>query len=226
VYHKIPVNDPVRNKKTLFIIIKKIIKSMESEKEKMLSGKLYKAFGSELHEERLLAKEMTFEFNHLPPREIEKRKEIIQKLFGKTGNAFYIEPPFRCDYGYNISIGENFYANYNCIILDCAKVTIGNNVLFAPNVGIYTAGHPLHFELRSQEYEYAFPITIGNHVWVGGNVVINPGITVGDHVVIGAGSIVTKDIPNNVIAAGNPCKILREITEEDKLYYFKKLRVG
>ena len=121
---------------------------------------------------------------------------------------------------------KNFYANYNCIILDCAKVVIGNNVFIAPNVSIFTAGHPLHSAIRNQELEYAFPITIGNNVWIGGNVVINPGITIGDNSVIGSGSVVTKNISANTIAAGNPCKVLRQITEEDKLFYFKKLTVG
>lgn len=198
---------------------------MRSEKEKMLSGKPYKSFGEELLRERQLAKELIFDFNALRPAEIDKRNDIIKKLFGKTGKTFFIEPPFRCDYGYNIEVGENFYANYNCIILDCAKVIIGDNVLFAPNVSLYTAGHPIHYEIRNQEIEYAFPITIGNNVWIGGNVVINPGITIGDNTVIGAGSVVTKNIPANVIAVGNPCKVLRQITEEDKLYYFKKLRM-
>jgi maltose O-acetyltransferase len=194
---------------------------VESEKDKMISGKPYKAFGEELLRERQYAKEMVFEFNLLRPNQIELRNKIILKLLGKTKSKFFIEPPFRCDYGYNIEIGENFYANYNLIILDCAKVIIGDNVLIGPNVGIYTAGHPLHFEKRNQDYEYAFPITIGDNVWIGGNVVINPGLSIGENSVIGSGSVVTKDIPSNVIATGNPCKIKREITEEDKHYYFK-----
>jgi len=149
---------------------------------------------------------------------------VLKKLLGKTKNNFYVEPPFRCDYGYNIQIGEKFYANYNLIILDCAKVIIGDNVLIGPNVSIFAAGHPLHHERRNQEYEYAFPINIGHNVWIGGNVVINPGITIGDNSVIGSGSIITKDIPGNVIAKGNPCKVLREITEGDKLNYYKNLK--
>lgn len=197
---------------------------METEKQKMLSGKLYKAFGDELLNERQYAKEQIFLFNSLSPNQIEKRNELIKNLLGKT-KKFFIEPPFRCDYGYNIELGDNFYSNYNLIILDCAKVTIGDNVLIGPNVGIYTAGHPLDYEIRNQEYEYAFPIRIGNNVWIGGNVVINPGISIGDNAVIGAGSVVTKDIPSNVIAVGNPCKVLREITEKDKQFYFKDCKV-
>ncbi len=199
---------------------------MKSEKEKMLSGEPYQAFGKELFDERQYAKDLVFQFNSLHPDEVEKRNEVVRKLFGKTGKEFFIEPPFRCDYGYNISIGEKFYSNYNCIILDCAKVTIGDNVLFAPNVSIYTAGHPLHAELRNQEIEYAFPVTIGNNVWIGGNVVINPGITIGDNSVVGSGSVVTKDIPENSLAMGNPCKVARKITDEDKQYYYKKMKYG
>lgn len=196
-----------------------------TEKEKMLAGKLYKSFGNELTGERQYAKELVFDFNALRPTEIAKRNEIIKKLFGKTGNNFFIEPPFRCDYGYNISLGENFYSNYNCTILDCAKVKIGDNVLFAPNVSLFTAGHPVDHELRNSGVEYAFPITIGNNVWIGGGVIINPGIIIGDNTVIGSGSVVTKDIPSNVIAAGNPCKVIRDITDEDKNKYFKNYRI-
>jgi maltose O-acetyltransferase len=188
---------------------------MQTEKEKSHAGKLYKAFGEELFEERQYAKELVFKFNTLHPSQISERDEIIRKLFGSTGEKFFIEPPFRCDYGYNITLGNNFYSNYNLIILDCAKTVIGDNVLIGPNVGIYAAGHPVHHELRNQEYEFALPIIIGNNVWIGGNVVINPGITIGDNSVIGSGSVVTKDIPANVVAAGNPCKILREISDAD-----------
>jgi len=197
---------------------------MDSEKAKMISGKPYKAFDDVLLKERQYAKEQVFKFNSFRPNEITKRNEVLKKLLGKTKSTFFIEPPFRCDYGYNIEIGENFYSNYNLIILDCAKVIIGDNVLMGPNVSIYTAGHPLHYEKRNQEYEYAFPISIGNNVWIGGDVVINPGIMIGDNSVIGSGSVITKDIPSDVIAIGNPCKILREISEDDKLYYYKKLK--
>jgi len=198
---------------------------MKSEKEKMISGKPYKAFGDELLAERQYAKEMIFDFNSLRPNQIDERNEILKRLLGKTKDKYFIEPPFRCDYGYNIEIGENFYSNYNLIILDCAPVKIGDNVLIGPNVSIYTAGHPLHYEIRNQEYEYAFPVIIGDNVWIGGNVVINPGVSIGENSVIGSGSVVTKDIPNNVIAIGNPCKVLRVITDDDKDYYFKNLKI-
>ena len=198
---------------------------MKSEKEKMISGKPYKAFGDELLAERQYAKEMIFDFNSLRPNQIDERNEILKRLLGKTKDKYFIEQPFRCDYGYNIEIGENFYSNYNLIILDCAPVKIGDNVLIGPNVSIYTAGHPLHYEIRNQEYEYAFPIIIGDNVWIGGNVVINPGVSIGENSVIGSGSVVTKDIPKNVIAIGNPCKVLRVITDDDKHYYFKNLKI-
>ena len=198
---------------------------MKSEKEKMISGKPYKAFGDELLAERQYAKEMIFDFNSLRPNQIDERNEILKRLLGKTKDKYFIEPPFRCDYGYNIEIGENFYSNYNLVILDCAPVKIGDNVLIGPNVSIYTAGHPLHYEIRNQEYEYAFPIIIGDNVWIGGNVVINPGVSIGENSVIGSGSVVTKDIPKNIIAIGNPCKVLRVITDDDKHYYFKNLKI-
>lgn len=198
---------------------------MESEKEKMLTGKPYKASGEELFRERQAAKELVFDFNSLRPNKVEERNELLKQLLGSTKKNFYFEPPFYCDYGYNIAIGENFYANYNLIILDCAKVSIGDNVLIGPNVGIYTAGHPIHHEIRNQEYEYAFPVSIGNNVWLGGNVVINPNVSIGDNAVIGAGSVVTKDIPGNVVAVGNPCRIVRELTDDDKQYYYKNRRL-
>jgi maltose O-acetyltransferase len=187
-----------------------------TEKEKMLSGMLYYSYDEELFHDNQYVKELIFDFNSLRPSELERRKEIIRMLFNKIGSNFFIEAPFRCDYGYNISIGKNFYANYNCLILDCAQVTIGNNVLFAPNVSLLTAAHPIDSKLRNQDLEYALPITIGNSVWLGGGVIINPGVTIGDNVVIGSGSVVTKDIPANCVAVGNPAKVIRTITNEDK----------
>lgn len=187
-----------------------------TEKEKMLAGKAYQSFGEELLEERQYAKEILFKYNGLHPNEIEKRNELMKQLLGQTGTEFFIEPPFRCDYGYNISIGENFYSNYNFTVLDCNKVTIGDNVLIGPNVCVFTAGHPTHYELRLAQLEYALPVKIGNNVWIGGGAIINPGVTIGDNTIIGAGSVVTKDIPANVIAVGNPFRVLRLITDQDK----------
>ncbi|MAM17928.1 MAG: sugar O-acetyltransferase [Christiangramia sp.] len=197
---------------------------MKTEKEKMLAGEAYIAVGrkgEELFKERQFAKELLFQFNNLPPSEIRERNEILKKLLGKTGKNFYFEPPFRCDYGYNIEIGRNFYSNYNLTVLDCASVKIGDNVMLGPNVQLYTAGHPIHHEKRNELWEYAKPIKIGNNVWIGGNTVINPDVTIGDNVVIGAGSVVTRNIPANVIALGNTCKVYREITEDDKKYFYK-----
>ncbi|MGW9123825.1 sugar O-acetyltransferase [Paenibacillus chitinolyticus] len=187
-----------------------------TEKQKMLAGKPYKAFGEELLLERQHAKEVLFDYNALRPGEIEKRNELLRPLLGRTGKVFFIEPPFRCDYGYNISLGENFYANYNLTVLDCNRVTIGNNVLIGPNVSVFTAGHAIHPELRVNEVEYALPISIGNNVWIGGGAILNPGVSIGDNTIIGSGSVVTKDIPADVIAAGNPCRVLRPITEDDR----------
>jgi len=192
----------------------------------MLGGKAYQAGDAVLSKERLKAREITFEFNNLAPKFIKQRKALIKRLFGKTEKMFYVEPPFRCDYGYNIEIGDNFYANFNLVILDCAKVSIGNSVFIAPNVSIYTAGHPIHSHLRDQEFEWAQEITIGDSVWIGGNVVINPGVKIGSNVVIGSGSIVTRDIPDHVFAAGNPCRVIRQLTDEDKEYYYKDFKLG
>jgi acetyltransferase-like isoleucine patch superfamily enzyme len=188
---------------------------MESEKEKMLNGKLYQAFDDNLFNERQQAKQLLFGFNSLSPVATDERDYLIRRLLGKTGKEFYIEPPFRCDYGYNIELGENFYANYNLIILDCAKVVIGDNVFIGPNTGIYTAGHPINHAERNNGFEFAYPVTIGNNVWLGGHVVINPGVTIGNNSVIGSGSVVTKDIPAGVVAAGNPCKVIRAVNQSE-----------
>ena len=190
-------------------------------KEKMIAGEPYIASGDELFKERQHAKVELQKFNLMDPTKIKARNKILKQLLGTTGQRFFFEPPFLCDYGYNIAIGENFYANYNLTILDCAKVSIGDDVMIAPNVSLFTAGHPVDAELRIAGWEFALPITIGNRVWIGGQTVINPGVTIGDNTVIGSGSVVTKDIPANVVAAGNPCRVIREIGEQDKIYYAK-----
>ncbi len=174
-----------------------------------------------LEEERFACKQKIYDFNHLSPKSYELAPDMLKQILGKSGENIWIEAPFHCDYGWNIEVGENFFANYNLIILDVAKVTIGKNVQIAPNVLIYTAGHPIHPDTRNTGYEYGIPITTGDNVWIGGNVVILPGVTIGDNVVIGAGSVVSKDIEDNKIVIGNPCKVVREITEEDRTYYFK-----
>lgn len=182
------------------------------EKEKMLAGEIYDAnYNEDLMKERLIAKDKCFEYNNIKPSKLEERTEVMKQILGKTGKQFLIEQPFICDYGYNIKIGENFYSNHNLVILDANKVEFGDNVFIAPNCGFYTAGHPLDYETRNKGLEYAKPIEVGNNVWIGGNVVVLPGVTIGDNVVIGAGSVVTKDIPSNSVAVGNPCKVIKKI---------------
>ncbi len=193
---------------------------MITEKQKMLAGLIYDANNdSDLIKERRECKERCYDYNQLRPSDREQQKMIIRELFGKTKNEFSITAPFWCDYGYNIEIGENFYANHNLVILDGAKVIFGDNVFIAPDCGFYTAGHPLDVERRNQGLEYAYPITVGDNVWFGGGVKVMPGVTIGNNVVIAAGSVVTRDIPDNVLAGGVPCKVIRAITEQDKNKY-------
>ena len=182
-----------------------------TEKEKMLSGALYDSSDIELTKERLKAKKLCFEFNQLVPEKVEEKKNLIKKLFNKTGQNFLIEQQFSCDYGYNIEIGENFYSNHNLVILDCAKVTFGDNVFLGPNCAFYTAEHPLDFKTRNFGLEYAKPIKVGSNVWIGGSVTVLAGVTIGDNCVIGAGSVVTKDVPQNSVAVGNPCRVIKNI---------------
>ena len=191
------------------------------QKERMLAGLPYKAWLDGLMEERLENQKRVYRFNLLPPDAFEEQDALIKEILGKTGDRVHIMPPFHCDYGRNIEVGEDFFANYNLVILDVGKVKIGKNAQIAPNVAIYTAGHPIHPDSRNSGYEYGIPVTIGDNVWLGGNVCIMPGVTIGDNAVIGAGSVVTKDIPSNVIAAGNPCRVIRPITEADRDYYYK-----
>lgn len=180
-----------------------------SEEEKMLSGELYNSNDEQLIKKLINAKKLCNKYNNLDIEDEQKAKEIIQKLFSKTGNQFTIMPNFYCDYGFNIEIGENFYSNHNLVILDANKVSFGDNVKIGPNCGFYTSGHPMDKENR-KKVEFAKPIKIGNDVWIGGNVCVMPGVTIGDNTVIGAGSVVTKDIPANVVAVGNPCKVIKK----------------
>ena len=182
------------------------------EKEKMQSGVLYDANNDyTLFKDRIRCKSLCHKYNNLPPEKIQKRKKLLKKIIGKTKENFWIEQSFWCDYGYNIELGENFYANHNTVILDCAKVKFGDNVFIGPNCGFYTAAHPLDSETRNTGQEYAKPITVGNNVWIGGNVCVMPGVTIGDNCVIGGGSVVTKNIPSDVVAVGNPCRVLKKI---------------
>lgn len=183
-----------------------------TEKEKMWLGEIYNAnYDEELIKERQIVKDLCYEYNKIKPSSMNERKEKIKSILGKTKDNFLIEQPFVCDYGYNIEIGENFYANHNLVILDANKVKFGDNVFIAPNCGFYTAGHPINADMRNEGLEYAKPIEIGNDVWIGGNVVVLPGVKIGNNVVIGAGSIVNKDIPSNSVAVGNPCRVIKEI---------------
>ena len=178
---------------------------METAKEQMLRGELYDAEDPALAQERRHAKEICWQANQLPPSQADKRHALLRGLFGGTDGAFTILPDFWCDYGWNIRIGKNFYANHGLVILDAAPVTIGNNVFIAPNVGLYTAGHPLDVRRRNQYFEYAKPITIGDNVWIGGGVQVMPGVT------IAGGSVVVKDVPAGVVVAGNPARVIRTL---------------
>ena len=199
------------------------------ELELMLSGELYLANDDELKSMFNDKCEFLDEFNFTKYNDFKKREELVRGIFSSVGSNVVINKPFHCDYGCNISIGDNFYANYDCIFLDVNKITIGNNVFLGPRVCLYTAGHPIDKDVRNTQLEYGKPIIIGDDVWIGGNSVVLPGVTIGSNVVIGAGSIVNKDIPSNVVACGNPCKVIRKITINDKkiwenkrLDYFRK----
>lgn len=191
-----------------------------TEKEKAAAGLLYDAnYNEEMLAERLAAAELCHDYNLLRPSQYEEKEKILNRLLGRKGDNCVIIQPLHVDNGFNIEVGDNFFANYNFTVLDSAKVRIGNNVFIAPNVGIYCAGHPFDVELRNQGLEYALPVTIGDSVWIGAGVQIMPGVSIGSGTTIGAGSIVTKDIPANVIAAGNPCRVIREITDYDRKKY-------
>lgn len=194
-----------------------------TEKERMLSGELYNPYNVGDHTWET-SRDALEKFNSMPYRQNEERMKILKGIFGKLEDDAVIVPPFYCDKGSQIYIGKHFYANTELLILDEAKVTIGNDVFIAPRVSIYTAGHPIDADVRRMELEYAKGVTIGNDVWIGGNAVINPGVKIGNNVVIGSGSVVVKDIPDNVVAAGNPCRVIREITENDKRFWNMKLQ--
>lgn len=184
---------------------------MKTEKEKMLSGDLYDALDPQLSEERLKARLLLKELNDSREDQAAERLRILQELIPHAGEGLWIQPPFYCDYGYNMRIGDKVFFNFNCVVLDVAEVVIGSRTLFGPNVQVYTATHPMDHALRASGLESAKPIRIGDDVWVGGSAVICPGVTIGDRSVIGAGSVVTKDIPADVFAAGNPCRVIRSL---------------
>ena len=184
-----------------------------SEKERMLSGQNYNPEDEELKQDRSIAKKLCMEYNVLFPSQKEEKEQILLSLLGKYGENSVIEPNFFCDYGYNIEFGGFVYINHNSVFLDCAKIKIGDKTFIGPNCGFYTAIHPLNATERTKGYESAKPITIGEQVWIGGNVTILPGVNIGDRAVIGAGSVVTKDIPSDVVAVGNPCKVIKQIIQ-------------
>ena len=193
--------------------------TIEERNQKMLSGVMYNDLASELVEKREEVIFLTNKYNKSFGKPINKREKILKTLLGSIGENVHFEPGFRCEFGFNISIGNNFYANYDCIMLDGNKIEIGNNVLFGHRVGIYTSNHAIDFTERQNGGCYSKPVKIGNNVWMGGDVKVLQGVTIGDNTVIGAGSVVTSDIPANVVAVGNPCKVLRNITESDKTGY-------
>lgn len=196
-----------------------------SVEDRMHSQKLYFCTDQDLIKEQTRCLDILYDFNQTRPSETEKRKEIMKKLFAEVGECCYIEPPLHTNWGKHVHMGKNVYANFNLTLVDDTHIYIGDYVMFGPNVTVATATHPIEPNLRRQQAEFNVPIHIGDNVWIGAGAVILPGITIGENSVIGAGSVVTKDIPSNVVAVGNPCRILREINERDKKYYYKNLEI-
>jgi len=188
---------------------------MKTEKEKMIAGEMYDPLDQQLADDRLQTRLLIKALNDTREDEVEERKRVLKQLLPAAGAHLWLQPPFYCDYGYNIEAGEKVFFNFNCIVLDVAPVTIGGRTMFGPNVQIYTATHPIDHKERASGLEYAKPISIGEDVWVGGSAVICPGVTIGNRSVIGAGSVVTKDIPADVFAAGNPCKVIKPLMPQD-----------
>ncbi len=196
-----------------------------TEWERIESGLVYNDFDADLFDRRVRAKKLFRAYNKTEDAETELRQQLLQQLFKKIGKNVWIEPDFRCEFGTNITIDDDVYINFGCVILDCAEVTIGSHTLLGPNVGLYAANHSLDATERINGGCQGKPIHIGNNVWLGGDVKVVPGVSIGDNTIIGTGSIVTKDIPSNVIAVGNPCHVIREITKEDRTVYFERLRL-
>lgn len=186
---------------------------MKTEKEKMLAGELYDPHDQQLADERLRTRNLIIDLNNTREDHVEERKRILHELIPDSDDSLWLQPPFYCDYGSNMKVGEKVFFNFNCIVLDVMAVTIGNRTKFGPNVQIYTATHPIDYQERASGVEYAKTISIGDDVWVGGSVVVCPGVSIGDRTIIGAGSVVTKDIPADVFAAGNPCKVIRQLNQ-------------
>ncbi|MBS4828919.1 MAG: sugar O-acetyltransferase [Firmicutes bacterium] len=194
--------------------------------ERMHSGKLYLCDSQELVDEQLKHLDMLFAYNQLPPSRQKEKSELLQKMFAHIGKNCYIETPFHANWGGKFcSFGDQVYANFNLTMVDDAPITVGNSVMFGPDVVLCTATHPISPDMREKVAQYNLPITIGNNVWIGAGCIVMPGVTIGDNSVIGAGSIVTKDIPANVVAYGAPCRVMRPITQEDKTYYRKGMEI-
>ena len=193
-----------------------------TEREKCDAGFLYDTTFEGREEMHLKCADLCYAYNHTMPSDMLRREELIRQLFGKVGVNPYVEPNIFCGFGFNIEVGDNFFANNNCVFVDPGKITFGDNVFIGPNCGFYTAHHPIDASLRNQLLEQAFPIRVGDNVWIGGGTTVVPGVTIGSDVVIGAGSVVTHDIPDHVVAFGNPCRVQRAITEEDAEEYPRK----
>lgn len=194
--------------------------------EKMQNGDLYLPSDDALLERQRQCLEILYDFNTTRPSELQKRTEILRRLLAEIGNDCYIEPPLHVNWGCHTHLGHHVYANFNLMLVDDGDIFIGNHVMFGPNVTLATAGHPIMPQLRQEGMQFNIPIRIGNNVWIGAGTIVLPGVTIGENTVIGAGSVVTKDIPANVVAVGNPCKILREIGERDNIYYYKDRKIS
>lgn len=194
-------------------------------KERMKSGKLYFCTDEEIAREQLKCLDRLYDFNQTRPSEMPKRMALLKEILAEVGENCYVEPPLHANWGINTHFGNNVYANFNLTLVDDTDIYIGDSVLFGPNVVIAVAGHPVEPELRRKVAQFNIPVRIGSNVWIGAGAVILPGVTIGDNTVIGAGSVVTKDIPANVVAVGNPCRVLREINEHDREYYYKDCKI-
>lgn len=200
--------------------------SEEEERHRMMEGKLYLPTGEELLADQAVCLERLYEYNHTRPSQNEEREALLKEMFAEIGEGVYLEPPFHANWaGHHVHMGKNVYANFNLTLVDDGEIYIGDYTMIGPNVTIATAGHPVLPELRQEAYQFNIPVHIGKNVWIGAGVIILPGVTVGDNTVIGAGSVVTKDIPSDVVAAGNPCRVLRPIGEKDRIYYYKDQKI-
>lgn len=197
-----------------------------TDREKLHSGKVYYPSGEEIMTEQLGYLDKLYDFNMTRPSQLDLREKMLKEMFAEIGENCYIEPPFHANWGgHHVHFGNNVYANFGLTMVDDTHIYVGDCTMFGPNVVVATAGHPINPELRAKAYQYNMPVRIGKNCWIGAGALIMPGVTIGDNTVIGAGSVVTKDIPANVVAVGNPCKVLREISEHDKIYYYKDLKI-